>query len=350
MRQTVLSPPQRTRPGARGPVVIMVPALFLSLTLSLMSGGLRSGRVEAADRDRPFRIGVLTSSWGPTESTVGLRDGLLELGYREDKDFVIGVRFTQGDLAALPMAARELVQQGVDLIFTAPEINAAKAAQLATTQIPIVFASVGDPLQAGLVKSFARPGGNTTGVTDLSHALGAKRLEVFQELIPTMQHVLFPYDASDAASVAEAAVYRDAARRLGIELVELGYRTPEAAQKSLSQLGKDKVDGVLAPRCCSFNLPGLILEAAAKQKIPTMFRTSFYPTHLSALASYGSNGDETGKQVARLVDKIIKGATPAELPVEVNAKIEFIINLKAAKALGLSIAPELLYRADRLIR
>ncbi len=180
----------------------------------LFVGRLPNDIALGADGSRPIRIGVLTSSWGPPPSVVGLRDGLVELGYREEKDFVIGVRFTQGDLAALPVAARELVQHGVDLIFTAPEINAAKAAQSATTQIPIVFGSVGDPVQAGLVETFARPGGNTTGVTDLGLALGAKRLEVFRELIPTMQRVLFPYDASDAAAVAEAAVYRDAARRL----------------------------------------------------------------------------------------------------------------------------------------
>lgn len=322
----------------------------ITLMVLLVNCRLLTSGVSAADRARPFRIGVLTSSWGPPPSVVGLRDGLIELGYREEKDFVMGVRFTQGDLAALPMAARELVQQGVDLIFTAPEIYAAKAAQMATTQIPIVFADVGDPVQAGLVESFARPGGNTTGVTDLGLALGAKRLEVFRELIPTMQRVLFPYDVSDAASVAEAVVYREAARLLGIELVELALRTPEEARNTLAPVRQKEVDGILAPRCCSFNIPGLILEAAAKQNIPTMFRSTFFATRQNALASYGVFGHETGRLAARLVDKIIKGAVPAELPVEANNKIEFVINLKVAKSLGLSIAPELLYRADRLIR
>jgi putative ABC transport system substrate-binding protein len=328
----------------------MVPVLVLSLILFLISSGLRSDGVDAIARDRPFRIGVLTSSWGPTPATVALRDGLLALGYREDKDFVIGVRFTQGDLTALPAAARELVQYGVDLIFTVPEINAAKAAQMATTQIPIVFASAGDPLQAGLIASFARPGGNITGVTYLTHEIAAKRLQVFQEVNPTMQRVLFPYDASDAASVTEADVYRAAARRLGIELVELALRTPEAAQDAMAQVRQSAVDGILAPRCCSFNIPGLILDTAAKQNIPTMFRASFYPMQRNGLASYGQDLHETGRQAARLVDKIINGAHPGKIPVEANTKIEFVINLKTAQALGLRIAPEVLYQADRIIR
>ncbi|MEE9163159.1 MAG: ABC transporter substrate-binding protein, partial [Candidatus Neomarinimicrobiota bacterium] len=242
----------------------------IALVGLLVNGGLLTSGVGAAERIRPIRIGVLTSSWGPTPSVVGLRDGLVELGYREEEDFVIGVRFTQGDLIALPAAARELVQHGVDLIVAVDDLSTMAAKQV-TSQIPIVFTSVSDPVGLGLIQSFARPGGNITGVTDLSNSLGAKRLQVFQEIIPTMQRVLFPYDVSDAASVADAGVYRDAARRLGIELVELALRTPEEARKSLAQIRQGSVDGILAPRCCSFNLHGLVLEAASKQTIPTMF-------------------------------------------------------------------------------
>ena len=120
----------------------------------LMSSGLLTGSVSAEERTYPIKIGALTPTWGPTPDVVGLRDGLLELGYRENEQFVIGVRFTQGDVAALPAAARELVQHGVDIIF-AVYADAAKAAQLATTRIPIVFAAVGNPMELGLVQSFA---------------------------------------------------------------------------------------------------------------------------------------------------------------------------------------------------
>src|SRR5262244_3459394 len=175
--------------------------------------------VVAAERTKPIRIGVLTDSWGPTPGVVGLRDGLKELGYRENQDFVIGVRFTQGDIAALPQAARELVEQGIDILFTTNPAPA-KAAQMATSRIPIVFYGTGDPIGLGLIQSFARPGGNITGVTDLDLELDSKRLEIFKEMIPGLIRVLFPYDPSEAFSMAQAKIYRESARRLKIMLIK----------------------------------------------------------------------------------------------------------------------------------
>jgi putative ABC transport system substrate-binding protein len=287
----------------------------------LVSGGLLAGSASAAEHDKPFRIGVLTASWGSSPGTVGLRDGLLALGYRENEHFVLGVRFTQGDLTALPAAARELVQYGVDLIFVEGDAPL-QAAQMATTRIPIVFGGIrSNPVEMGLVQSFARPGGNITGVTSLSLELGPKRLQVFQELMPGLKRVLFPYDANDAQSVAGAKVYRDAARRLGIELVEKPVQTEEEAQATLAQVRKGEVDGILMPLNVSLNLPGFVLEAAAQRAIPTMFDAAFW-VEQGGLASYGPDFYESGRQAARLVDKIRKGAKPAELPVEVNHKIE----------------------------
>ena len=322
---------------------------YVALVVLLMSSGLLTGGVGAEERNQPIKIGVLTSSWGPTPQTVGLRDGLLELGYRENEQFVLGVRFTQGDLTALPAAARELVQYGVDLIF-ASEGDPAKAAQMATTRIPIVFVGESDPVRLGLIQSFARPGGNITGVTSLYLEMGPKRLEVFHEIIPGLKRVLFPYDAADAASVAQARAYHEAARRLRIELVEKPVRTAEEAQATLAQTSKDEVDGVLMQGAVSLNIPGFVQEATSHQAIPTMWDVSFWVERGSALASYGPDLHETGRQAARLVDKILKGTKPAEIPVEVSPKVEFVINLKAAKVLGLTIAPEMLYRADRIIR
>jgi putative ABC transport system substrate-binding protein len=276
---------------------------------------------------------------------------LLTLGYREDQDFVLGIRFTQGDLTTLPAAARELVQYGVDLIF-ASQLFSAKAAQMATTRIPIVFAGGaghGDPVEMGLVQSFTRPGGNITGVTDLDLELGPKRLEIFREIIPGLRRVLYLYDLNDPYAVALARTSRDAAHRLGIELVEQGVRTQAEATTALVQVQKGDVDGLLPPASTSLNIPGLVLEAAAQQALPTIFGSAFF-VQQGGLASYGPDFYETGRQAARLVDKVLKGANPAEIPVEVNVKIEFVINLKVAKALGLTIAPEVLYRADRLLR
>jgi putative ABC transport system substrate-binding protein len=279
---------------------------------------------------------------------VGLRDGLLALGYRENEHFVLGIRFTQGDLAALPAAARALVQYGVDLIFAQGDA-AVRAAQMVTSRIPILFSSSGDPVQRGLVQSFARPGGNTTGVTSLSLELAPKRLQIFQEIIPSLKRVLYVYDTNDAQSVVEAQVYRAAARRLQIELVEKPVQTQEEAQTTLTQVQKSEVDGILKPNSLSLNIPGFVLEAAVQREIPTMFDGAFW-VEQGALASYGPDFHEMGRQTARLVDKILKGTPPAELPVETNAKIEFAINLKIAKALGLMIDPVVLYQANRLVR
>ena len=317
--------------------------------LLLLSAELIAGTAGAADRKGPVLIGALTESWGPSPSMVGLRDGLVELGYRENEQFVIGVRFTQGDLTALPAAARELVQQGANIIFTSGPA-AARAARMATTQVPIVFGGGGaDPVAQGLVQSFARPGGNVTGVADLNIELAPKRLELFREIIQGLKQVLFAFHGTDAHAVSEARAYREAARRLAIMLVEKPVRTQEEAQATLAQIRKGGVDGILVPRSLSFNIPGLVLETASKLAIPTMFHDPWY-VERGGLASYGSSLYETGRQAARLVDKILKGAKPAGIPVEVNPKIEFAINVKAARTLGLAIAPEVLYRADRLVR
>jgi putative ABC transport system substrate-binding protein len=221
---------------------------------------------------------------------------------------------------------------------------------MATTRIPIVFSYVADPVGLGLIQSFARPGGNITGVTDLQFELSPKRLELFREIVPGLKRVLLPYDAADAYAVAGARVYRDAAHRLGIVLVEKAVRTAEEVQATLAQISKGEVDGILmVPFSVSLNIPGFVLEATSQRALPTMFPTVFW-VESGGLASYGSDLHETGRQAARLVDKILKGTKPAEIPVEVNTKIEFAINLKVAKALGLTIAPEVLYRADRIIR
>jgi putative tryptophan/tyrosine transport system substrate-binding protein len=322
--------------------------LILFLGLLWVYQGLPSGGAGTPEPRRPYQIGVLTTSWGPTPWVAGLRDGLLALGYHEGRQFEIGVRFTQGDLAALPAAARELVQFGVDLIF-ADSDHAAKAAQLATTHIPIVFTGVGDPVGMGLIQGFARPGGNITGVTTLNLELAPKRLELFQEIAPGLQRILFPYDATEAYAAAEVQAYRDAARRLGIVLVERAVRTLEEAQAALTQIGKDAVDGILKPRHSSLNIPGFMLEATTQRAIPTMFDHTWY-VEQGGLASYGADGRSVGRQAARLVEKILQGTKPEEIPVEVNSELEFAINLQAARVLGLTIAPEVVFRADRLIR
>jgi putative ABC transport system substrate-binding protein len=317
---------------------------FVLVVLAL----LLIGDAGAAERTKPIRIGVLTDSWGPTPGVVGLRDGLIELGYRENQDFVIGVRFTQGNIADLPNAARELVKQGIDILFTTTPAPA-KAALMATNRIPIVFYGAGDPIGLGLIKSYSHPGGNMTGVTDLDLELDSKRLEIFKEMIPGLGRVLFPYDRAEAFSLAQAKIYRQTADRLKIVLIEKMVATQTEAQATFDHISRNEVHGIVVPRSLSFNIPGLALEAMPRQRIPTMFFGPWY-VEQGGLASYGPDFYQSGRQAARLVDKILKGTNPREIPVEVNNRIEFVVNLKAAKALGITLVPQVLYRATRVIQ
>jgi putative ABC transport system substrate-binding protein len=324
------------------------PRWYVSLAVLVAGAWLLASGVSDAQHGRPVRIGVLTNSFGLPPPAVGLRDGLLALGYRENEQFVLGVRFTGGDMTTLHAGARELIEHGADLIF-ASGANPARAAREATKKIPIVFAAVGDPVELGLVESFARPGGNVTGVADRDIELGAKRLEVFREVVPGLKRILYLYDGNDPHSVAGARVYRDAARQLGLELVERMVRTEKEAQSALADIRRGEVHGILGPLNAALNIPGLLLEIATQRKLAIMGVSAFW-VEQGGLASYGADFYETGRQAARLVDKILRGMKPAEIPVEVNSKIEFSINVRAAKALGLTIAPEILYRADRVVQ
>ncbi len=318
------------------------------LILICFASAVFAAGAPAAERGKPIRIGVLTEGFGPTSGSVGLRDGLKELGYQEDKDFVIGVRFTQGNPDELPAAARKLVQQGVDILFTEGR-SAAKVAHEETTKIPIVFAGGGDPIGLGLIQSFARPGGNVTGVTDLDLEIGAKRLEIFKQLIPRLKRVLFPYNATDAFSLLEEKSYRDAAPYLEISLVDKPVRTEDEAKGLLGSLKKGEVQGLLSPRPMTSNIPGYVRDAGTRLAVPTMFASTYFAEN-GGIASYTPDTYKSGRMAARLLDKIIKGTSPAQIPVEVNNDIELVVNLKVAQALGIKIAPEALSRANRVIR
>jgi putative ABC transport system substrate-binding protein len=313
-----------------------------------LAAGELIGREVMAQPARLVKIGALTEAWGPTPAIIGLRDGLRELGYREDEHFTIGVRFTEGKPGELPAAARDLVGHRVDIIVTTEAGTAAKAAQTATNRIPIVFIGGSDPVGLGLVQSFARPGGNITGIADLDTELIPKRMEVFRELVPGLRLVLLPYDATNPYAVAQLAVHRDAARRLALTLVERPVRSEEEARAVITGLRKGEADGIFSPRFLSLNIPGFILAIAPRGMIPTMFYDQFW-VERGGLASYSASARELGKQAARLVDKILKGAKPGDLPVEQPTRFEFVINLKTAKALGLTIPQSLLLRADKLV-
>jgi putative ABC transport system substrate-binding protein len=339
--------------GFAGPIETMIARGasrgLLGTLLVLLAVNLTGTDTALAQRSRPVKIGALTAGWGPSLEVVGLRTGLRELGYREDIDFVIGVRFTQGKAADLPAAARELIRLGVDVLVADGTGDAAKAAQAAAQdRVPIVFIGTADPVARGLVRSLARPGGNITGVASLDGALGPKRLEIFRQIVPRLARVLLPYDAAEPAFDQMLAVYRAAARRLGLILIEKPVRTEDEARVAVAEMRKGLADGIVTPSRLSLNIPGFMLEAAVRHVVPTMFNDVFF-VERGGLASYAANHTELGRQAARLVDRIIKGAQPADLPVEQPTKFELVINLKAATALGLAIPPPVLLRADRII-
>lgn len=318
-------------------------ALGAVLLVLLAAGAWRPPETGAAE---PIKIGALTESWGPTPHMVGLRDGLRELGYVEGVDFVIGVRFTKGNTTALAPAARELVAEGADILF-ANSPAAIEAVRAATSRLPIVFAAGDDPVARGLVQSIARPGGNATGVLDLANQLAGKRLELFREIVPGLRRVLVAYAADNPWTETEAEAYRDAANRLGITLLEKPLHSQAEAEATFAGVDAGEIHGVLVSHSVSWNVPGFALKAGTRLKIPGMFTSSFY-VERGGLASYGPDSRATGRQAARLMDKIFRGASPGTIPVESNPLIELTINMTTARRLGLEIPPLVLIRASHV--
>jgi len=317
--------------------------------LALISGSLfMIGRLPAAQDTRPVQIGALTDGWGATWEVSGLRDGLEEMGYRENRDFMIGVRFTQGDTKALPAAARDLLEYGADILFTGGR-STTQAAHSVTRKVPIVFAGGGDPVRLGLIQTFAQPGGNVTGITELDLDLAPKRLEFFKEIIPGLERVLFLYNLNDPYGVQEVHAYRKAARGLKIKLTEEPARSEGEVEAILARIKPGDVGGIVSTRPVSLNIPGAVLEAGMRYRIPTAFASPFFVEN-GGLASYSPHSYESGRMAARLIAKIIEGQSPSVIPVEANPTIEFLINLKTAKRLGIKIAPKVLFKANRIIR
>lgn len=317
----------------------------------LAGAGLLDVEPSAAQRGKLVLIGALTEAWGPTPTMVGLREGLIELGYRENEHFAIGIRFTGGNASPdeLLTAARQLVAGGAQILVTGGGSAAAQAAKLATQEIPVVFLGGSDPVGMGIVKSFRRPGGNVTGVADLDVELAPKRLEILRDLIPGLKRVLYPYDAGEPHADVALERHRKAAARLGVSLVEMPLRTQDEARAALAAVRKGDADGILAPRSVSLNIPAFVLEATNHSTIPAMFHDALW-VEQGGFASYSANAYEVGRQAARLVDRIIKGAKPRDLPVEQATHFDLVVNLKAAKSLGLTVPPQVLLRAQRVIQ
>ena len=279
-------------------------------------------------------------------SLAAIRKGLTGLGYIEGKNIRLDYR-NQPNEEAARATARTFARERVDLIV-AFENQAVRAAQKATSDIPVVFAHVSDPVAAGFVKSFAQPGTNLTGVADFVGGLHDKRIQILGEILP-LRRLLVLSDPTDPATARLLADLLRVAPRLKVDLVERRATTEADITKVFASLKKGDVDAmvILSPKLLT-NFPALILRLSLEQRIPLAYHRRAL-VEQGALFSYGPNFEAVGQDVAGYIDRILKGAKPADLPVQEAARLEFVINLKTAKALGLTIPPSLLLRADQVI-
>ena len=310
-----------------------------------------------ADAQQPKkvpRIGYLSSSDPATESTraEAIRLALRELGYIEGQNIAIEYRYAEGKRDREPELAAELVRLKVDIIVVAGGVPVIRAAKNATKTIPIVMAGAGiDPVEAGLVESLARPGGNVTGITTLSRELGGKRLELLKEAVPKLARVAVLYDAASPGIVLDVKeVLPVAARALGLTIQPWEIRDADDFDRVFAALNKQRPDGlsVAGGRLMTANQKRIV-GFALKSRLPSVYR-SREAVDAGGLMSYGADLADSYRRVAYYVDRILKGAKPADLPVEQPTKFELVINLKTAKQIGVTIPPEVLARANRLIK
>ena len=300
------------------------------------------------------RIGYLSNGDPATESTrsEGVRLALRERGHIEGQNIATEYRFAEGKIDRYPELLAELVRLKVDIILVSGDIPV-RAAKNATKTIPIVMLGTGsDPVEAGHVESLARPGGNVTGVTNLGSELAGKRLELLKEAVPKVARVAVFYDPALPPSVLEVKeVLPVPARALGLTLQPWEVRATDGFEKVFGALYKERPDGLYVLGGASLMRANRkrIASLALKSRLPSVYGTTAY-VEAGGLMSYGANQADSYRRVAYFVDRILKGAKPADLPVEQPKKFEFIINLKAAKQIGLTIPPNVLVRADKVIR
>ena len=304
---------------------------------------------QAQQAKKVWRIGVLSGGYSAQVGQLeALRQGLRELGYVEGQNIVIEYRFSEGKHERLPDLAAELVRLKVDVIYACcPGGPTSEAARKASTTIPIVFMRFGDPVGPGAVASLARPGGNVTGVSGFAELHG-KRLELLKEVIPKIARVaVFVYPAIHTASLRE---FEPTAKALGVQLQVLEAQTPSDLDNALSAMAKGRVDALAVwADPMFFTHRKKILEFAAKSRVASVFEQKEY-VEAGGLMSYGINIPALMHRSATYIDRILKGTKPADLPVERPKKFEFVINLKTAKQIGVTIPPNVLARADKVIK
>jgi putative tryptophan/tyrosine transport system substrate-binding protein len=323
--------------------LISILVIVAHLTVGVLAAAQQPARIP--------RIGILA---GASVSNVSprveaFRQRLRELGYVEEKNIAIEYRYAEGKRERLPDLAAELVRLKVDVIvaFSPAAILAAKKA---SPTIPIVFASVGDPVGDGLVSSLARPGGNITGLSAMSPDLDGKRLELLKEAFPKVARVAFFWPSGGTRGNRTLTDMEAAAKALGLKLLSLPVRGLDDFESAFARAKRDGAQALITTaNSLIITQQRQLLGFAAKNRLPAMYPTSEF-VEAGGLISYAPNNADLWRRAATYVDKILKGAKPADLPVEQPTKFELVINLKTAKQIGLIIPQSVLYRADKIIK
>jgi putative tryptophan/tyrosine transport system substrate-binding protein len=297
------------------------------------------------------RLGLLTWVAPPSSSSAPtlFDEGLRQLGYVEGRNITVERRYANGDIARLPDLARDLTRHAPDVIL-AQSYPGAVAAKHATSTIPIVIMGAGDPVATGLVKSFAHPGGNITGVSALETELSGKRIELLKEAFPKVRSVAVLWNAADLGMTHKFGELQRAAQAFGMAVFASGIREPQDFETVFTDIERKRPDGlfVITDPLAEFNRKQIV-ELATRRRIPAMYENSPY-VDAGGLMAYGPTTRENFRRALQHVDRILKGANPASLPVEQPTKFELVVNLKTAKQIGLTIPPNVLARADRVIK
>ncbi len=298
---------------------------------------------------RVYRVGVLLQGGAYSPAVDGLRDGLRELGLEEGKQLVLDVRDAKGDLKAVEAAARSLEAEKVDLIYSVTT-SVTLTAKRATKSVPIVFFASTDPVALGFIETFRKPGGRLTGIHSQFTDLTAKRLELLKEMLPSLRRVVTFYSPDNPAAQQSIKIARDAASRLKVGLIERRVTSVDELRAGLRALRPGEADAFfyVSDAMVSSQVE-LIIETARAKRLPTMLQD---PGSVAkgALASYGVSSYTVGRLSAKQVQRILLGADPRDLPVEQLDRLYFVINLKTAKFLDLTIPQSVLARADEVIQ
>ena len=318
--------------------------------IALLGGAAAALPLAAAAQPKIPRIGFMGNSTAALEANLldAFRDGLRELGYEEGRNIVIEYRWANGKYDHFPVLVAELIAAKVDAIVTAGT-PAALAVKNATTTVPLVMVAVGDPIGTGLVPSLARPGGDLTGLSSVAPDLEGKRLQLLREVTPALSHVAMFINSLNPFHISSMEQARAAAQAMGIKLRLYDIRKSEDLDDAFAAIRKERPDAllILADRVFLHNR-GRIVDFANEQRLPNVNAYKEL-VEVGGLMSYGPSYVDLHKRAATYVDKILKGAAPADLPVEQPTVFELLVNLKTAKALGLTLPPSLLARADEVI-